>query len=200
MRWRSIDARARRVICVIVFVAFSCVALIAQTAGVSQLRLMNRSGLIVAPSLQLPAAPISAAVADLNGDGNPDMVVTIQGSGNVTVLLGDGKGAFASGLSFPAGQQPGNVILADVNGDGRIDIVVTDRAAGAVQVLAGRGDGTFGAATAFPAIANPVAITAANISGKGKIDLVVAASTGIALLLNDGAGHFRGPSNFMLTS
>ena len=161
---------------------------------------MNGSGLIVAPSLQLPAAPSSAAAADLNGDGNPDLVVTSLGSGNVTVLLGDGKGSFTSSLSFPAGQQPGNVVLADVNGDGRIDIVVTDRAAGAVQVLAGRGDGTFGNATAFPAIANPVALAAANISGKGKMDLVVAASTGVAVLLNDGTGHFRAPSNFMLTS
>ena len=197
---RSMDARARRAFCAAVFVAFSGIAPSAQTAGVSQLRMMNGSGLIVAPSLQLSAAPSSAAAADLNGDGNPDLVVTSLGSGNVTVLLGDGKGAFTSSLSFPAGQQPGNVILADVNGDGRIDIIVTDRAAGAVQVLAGRGDGTFGSATAFPAIANPVALTAANVSGKAKIDLVVAASTGVALLLNDGTGHFRAPSNFTLTS
>src|SRR5580704_11382661 len=76
MYWRSMDARVRRAFCAAVFVAFSWIALSAQTAGVSQLRMMNGSGLIVAPSLQLPAAPSSAAAADLNGDGNPDLVVT----------------------------------------------------------------------------------------------------------------------------
>ena len=52
----------------------------------------------------------SVGVADLNGDGNPDIVSessTMTGDEQIFVFLGDGHGGFASPLSFPsAGGQP----------------------------------------------------------------------------------------------
>ena len=69
----------------------------------------------------------SVAVADFNGDGRPDLVMTTHGSGIVSVLLGNGDGTF---------QQPertytvGGAVaaVADVNGDGRPDLVTANTA------------------------------------------------------------------------
>lgn len=43
-------------------------------------------------------SPISVAIADLNGDGKPDLVVV--NSGGVSVLLGTGRGPFAAPVSY----------------------------------------------------------------------------------------------------
>src|SRR5579864_7120720 len=46
------------------------------------------------------ALPWSVVSADFNGDGNLDLAVSDLGVSQVTVLLGDGKGAFHSGGHF----------------------------------------------------------------------------------------------------
>ena len=43
------------------------------------------------------------AVADLNGDGNPDIIVANSGDDTVSVLLGNGDGTFQPQQTFPVG-------------------------------------------------------------------------------------------------
>jgi hypothetical protein len=65
------------------------------------------------------------AMADLNGDGNPDVVA--DNDKNITVWVGDGQGGFSQSLSMSAyqgDQWPMGILLAgDVNRDGKLDIV-----------------------------------------------------------------------------
>ena len=58
--------------------------------------------------------PGSVAVADLNHDGNLDIVVADTASETISVLLGYGRGHFqpAPGSAFPAGHQP-NITIGD---------------------------------------------------------------------------------------
>ena len=75
-------------------------------------------------------APSSVAVADVNGDGKPDLVVANYGSNTVSVLLGNGDGTFQAPAHLRRRRPiPLSVAVADVNGDGKPDLVVANSAA-----------------------------------------------------------------------
>src|SRR5260370_35951867 len=65
------------------------------------------------PPIHLPVGtlPVSVAIADVNGDGNNDILVANGGSSNLSVYLGDGKDGFsqANGSPFPAGPKPSDL-------------------------------------------------------------------------------------------
>src|SRR6266852_878098 len=76
-------------------------------------------------AIHLPVAtrPTMVSIADVNKDGNLDILVANGGSGNLSVYLGDGKGAFAqaNGSPFPAGPNCADIATGDFNGDGNLD-------------------------------------------------------------------------------
>jgi len=74
----------------------------------------------------------SAKTADLNGDGDLDIVATVHkmGVGHLAVLLGNGDATFAPPEIYPiptetAGEDPGDLALADFDDDGTVDVAVT---------------------------------------------------------------------------
>ncbi len=77
-------------------------------------------------------------IADVDGDGNPDVVSVANGTA-ATVYMGTGDGTFRGGVNFPAGSNACAIAAGDFNGDGRIDLAVTNGSN--VQILlAGTGD------------------------------------------------------------
>jgi hypothetical protein len=83
--------------------------------------------------------PDWVAVADVNGDGRPDLVVTNDSTrGFVGVLLGNGNGTFGSAVNYPVGRYPRSVVVADVNGDGLPDLVTGNYRSNSVRVLLGK--------------------------------------------------------------
>ncbi len=74
-------------------------------------------------------------VADVNGDGKPDLVVTNEcasssncANGTVSVLLGNGDGTFQAAVAYGSGGYEANsVAVADVNGDGKPDLLVVNQ-------------------------------------------------------------------------
>jgi hypothetical protein len=148
----------------------------------------------------------SVAVGDLNGDGNPDLVVTnIYGKTGlppsvVGVLLNNGDGTFQPVVAYDSrGGWAGSVALADVNGDGKIDSVVTNETGsascpnGAVDILVGNGDGTFRPAVEYcSGGSTPLSVAFADVNDDGKPDLVVAnaGSNNVGVLIGNGDGTF----------
>jgi hypothetical protein len=92
------------------------------------------------------ANPHEVLVADINGDGKPD-IITGNGNGSngsVSVLLGHGDGTFQAPITFPLAGTPISLGVADVTGDGRLDILAGLGGTPTVELLPQNSSGTFG--------------------------------------------------------
>ena len=157
---------------------------------------------------QAATAPV---VADVNGDGKPDVVVAgacssncAQGSTMAGVLLGNGDGTFQQAVVYNASGYAiaPSVAVQDLNGDGRPDLVVADLHCestgfnGCLSVLLGNGDGTFRAASVYQSGgSNAESVVIADVNGDAKLDLLVtnggSSESSVGVLLGNGDGSFQ---------
>jgi hypothetical protein len=120
--------------------------------------------------------PTSIAVADVDGDGKPDLIVgaVTATSAVIGVLINTGTGAFGSPALLPTYSWPANIVAADFDGDGKQDFAVVHIANDApISIFRGHGDGTFDPETLLLAGSQPQAAVAADFTGDGKLDLAV---------------------------
>ncbi len=145
-----------------------------------------------------PISPSSLTAEDFNGDGKLDLAIANTGSGDISIVLGDGTGGFSPAASYPATAHPGAIGVGDFNGDGKLDLVVTDNGGSTISVLLGNGAGGFSAPTMIAVGGNPISVGVGDFNGDGKPDLAVAnnLSNSISILLCNGAGGFSAPINF----
>ena len=141
----------------------------------------------------------SVAVADINGDGKLDLVVsgtTDYWDNVVSVLLNNGSGGFSSRTDYDlTSDAPESLVAADLNGDGKPDLAVVCRGvidSSCLNVFLNKGNGTFTAATAYALGTQPYSMTAADFDGNGTMDLAVANEwdNTVSVLLNTGNGTF----------
>jgi hypothetical protein len=126
----------------------------------------------------------AVAIADFNGDGNPDIVVADFLTGMVRIQLGNGDGTFGAPTSFPVGgMYAGNLAVADFNHDGKLDIAVGtgDIVIGyTVAILHGNGNGTF--QPPGPYSGEAISLAVGDLTGKGGPDLVVLGEDAVVYL------------------
>ena len=131
----------------------------------------------------------SVAVADMNGDGKPDLLVADNCIGigpcakgrtaGVGVLLGNGDGTFKPAVTHSSGSGSPiySIAVADVNSDGKLDLLLPNAWDATVGVLLGNGDGTFQTAVTYGSGGVPSAqfeaVAVADVNGDGKPDLIV---------------------------
>ncbi|HOX44779.1 MAG TPA: VCBS repeat-containing protein [Myxococcota bacterium] len=176
------------------------------------------TGAFDAPSIEsvdptgAPSMWSQVGVAELNGDGLPDVQVLLDYmSSSVFLRLGQGRGGVGSGhlapLPVPQGvvDLPEGALVADLDGDGVQDVAAVG--ADELVVFAGLGEGGRSTGTFSPGVAHelpatclqPVGLAGADVDRDGDLDLAVACHGAlpvglVALLLNDGAGGFtEGP-------
>lgn len=154
-------------------------------------------------SYEVGGNPISMAVADLNGDGHPDLVV---GSGTgaagpnqsatISVLLNKGDGTFQLHGNF-GGMVTLSLAAADFNGDGLADIAVPDPDFNTVNITLGDGHGALGSIFDVPSPPSlpTTEVLARDFNGDGKLDLAMSlqGSGSIAVALGNGDGTFQSP-------
>ncbi len=135
----------------------------------------------------------SLAVGDLNGDGKLDVATANGGSNNVSVLLGNGNGAFLPAQNFATGASPQSMAVADFNGDGKLDLVTANQGlypaySGSASVLLGNGNGTFQAALNYATGTDSYSVAVGDFNGDRSPDLAVAnaGSNNLSVLLNAG--------------
>jgi len=129
-------------------------------------------------------------VADLNGDGNADIVSPNLDGSDVSILLGDGKSSFVqpAGSPVPCGDAPFNIAVGDVNGDGLADLAIVNSPSSTADrsgkdgltVLLGDGHGGFRLMTGspFPLDRFPNIVAIGDIDGDGIADALVSSPDG----------------------
>jgi len=140
-------------------------------------------------------------VADLNGDGKLDLILTGSKSSTtsfVATLHGNGDGTFQAPVEtdFSGVHLPQSLVFADFNGDGVLDLAYTTGTL--VQTILGNGDGTFRMGPSSPLSQIGLNVVAAgDFNNDGKLDLVVtvydAFSTGldyVVVMPGNGDGSF----------
>jgi hypothetical protein len=140
--------------------------------------------------------PAAVVVADVNGDGKPDLISANVGPNltyhNISVDTNNGSGIFVSNTTVNVGQQPDGLVAADVNGDGKIDIITANFGDSTLTVLTNNGNGGFKLSSSPPVGGAPMCVVAADVNHDGKVDLIsVNSGDGtLSVLTNDGTGKF----------
>jgi hypothetical protein len=138
----------------------------------------------------------SAAIADFNLDGVPDLLVANFRTGTVGLLAGNGDDTFQPPVRFAAGTFPLALSVGDFNGDNLPDVAVVGTASITVLLNEGqwphhpspghdRSGGLRGDGTADPPVVSPapgwdrLTVSSATADSPGPLDLVVPATAGL---------------------
>ena len=181
-------------------------------SGSSQVSVLinNGDGTFKSPANYSISGNVQAlAAADLNADGNLDLVVPTGGSSAaISVLRGNGDGTFGNPIVYTSNLlsiYSTSIAVADFNGDGKLDVALTNSEGptNAVAIVLGNGDGTFqNPPLLYSAGLLPTGVVTLDVNGDGKPDLAVAGGYGVlsyfslTTLINRGDGSFANPVGF----
>ncbi len=171
---------------------------------------------------------MQVTITDIDGDGNPDIVLGTSSGGvfleggydtlapEYQILMGRGDGTFADSPVYtlgsygvPASSNLGQLEIAsaDFNGDDETDVLVFNRSNGittnSLLMLPGDGTGALGTAVASPIDIAPVMLVAAKMNHDTLADAVLVgngqtANPQLSVLFNQGNGTFAGEQDYSL--
>jgi hypothetical protein len=134
----------------------------------------------------------SAVLADIDGDGDLDALVSNDAPDTKLVYVNDGKAHFrASGTWGVPGWSTRNAAVADLNGDRAPDVIAANRP-GPSYVCLNDGRGAFSPPCIAIPIGSATSVVPADFDNDGKVDLAVPHRDGgqSLLFINDGRAHF----------
>ncbi|NML65656.1 hypothetical protein HHL22_10610 [Hymenobacter sp. RP-2-7] len=150
--------------------------------------------------------PLGAALGDVDGDRDLDIVTANAYSNNVSVRLNGGDasgtntGVFGNGTTIMAGYSPASIALGDIDGDGDLDMLTSNQSSNTVSVRLNGGDATGSTSGVFvaPASVNipevavgsrPSYLVLADVDGDGDLDVLTANyySNSVSVRLNQAA-------------
>lgn len=165
----------------------------------SELRVLrNANGELTALAPVTGISPFvrGVAVADMNADGDVDVVLA-KGQpavGHVQIYLGNGMGGLAPGVFQPSGSNTSALVVADFTGDGAPDVAAVSEDTGDLWFFKGNGLGALaaGTTTSLGGGTAPRALVAVDLDLDGKLDLAVAQSgtNTVKVLSGNGDGTF----------
>jgi hypothetical protein len=138
--------------------------------------------------------PSSISISDFNGDSQMDIAVATYGSKNVAMLLGNGKGSFASQIDYGFGLVSAPFVIAsgDFNNDNRSEIAVAYDDIDNVDILVAYNTGSFTNANSYSTGVGPLSVAVGDLNNDIYLDIVVAnyGSNSLSVLLGYGNSSF----------
>jgi len=132
------------------------------------------------------------AAADMNNDGNLDIIVANGFDANFAYLEGHGDGTFGA-QNLLTGYSSEGFAAEDFDNDGDIDVVATNNGSiisSFLSVSLNNGDGTFQDTNMIPNIYGSGECLAIHIDNDNNLDLAIHTSIGYAIRLGNGDGTF----------
>jgi hypothetical protein len=166
----------------------------------------------------LATIPVGLGVSDVealnvNGAGPPDLVVTNKLTGQLSVLINQGHGTFASPAPYRAatglsevdpGASPGltsldataGVAAGPLTAGGPSDLVTINPGSNTMDILAGLGQGRFANPVSMPTQDPAQAVCIADFNGDGLGDLAILTAAGVTVYLGNPQGGFSCPTTY----
>ncbi len=165
--------------------------------------LFSVAGNLRAPmNLGSVVSPAAIITGDFNKDGIPDLATANPFRNSISIMMGQGKGAFAAAVNITVNGNPQAILAADLNNDGFIDLATANYKTDTISVLLGNGNGSFKAPQngTLPAGAGPRHLIAGDFNRDGLSDIATAnfENQSVSMLLGQGHGKFSGPQSFLV--
>ena len=149
------------------------------------------------PMYKVGDFPTLIESADINNDGHADILTYNHVSGSVSVLHGEGRGAFAPQYEFFAGNDIVSMHIADIDDDGDQDLIALSQQNMQVNVFKNPGDGQFSNRVTYPITSefeqlDLYSMTVSDFDDDGDVDVVVPIRdiSETSVLWNNGNGQF----------
>ncbi len=132
------------------------------------------------------------AIADLDADGDLDVVESSWGNWNIAVFLGNGDGTFQTATNYMI-PSASSVAIGNLTSDKKPELVVSSYYDGTVYVLLNKGSGVFQVSGIYSTDFSPQSLVLADFNGDKKLDFAVANNSGqfATIALGNGDGTFR---------
>lgn len=142
-----------------------------------------------------PNLDAQMGIADFNGDGAVDIIISNLANDTLSFLSGDNQGHFTLKNTWFDGNNPRDIHVADLNGDGHLDFVAQGGLSASLSVYMGKGDGTFQPMVTYTGPDHAESVVVQDINHDGKLDLIVSGfNDTVDILLGNGDGTFSNAS------
>lgn len=86
------------------------------------------------PAVRVGKLPVDVAPADVDGDGDLDLLTANFGDDAVSVCLNDGRGVFTETTRFQVARGPRRLMAADLDEDGDLDVLTSNLDGNSVSI------------------------------------------------------------------
>jgi hypothetical protein len=152
------------------------------------------------------ASVFGIAVADMNRDGRPDLIVggdeaADSPKNHISYFRGRGDGTFKRAIKIPDVGGPEGVVAGDFNGDKHPDFAAANYETGGIEVWHGTNKGKFHRVQTLDDTAGPWLLQSADLNGDGNPDLIAGnyggdGTNAVTVFLSKKDGTFKGGQSY----